>query len=31
MIFDRQVRVEADPRREERLLFAVAPYVKPGG
>ncbi len=31
MIFDRDVRVEDDPRREERLLFAVAPYVKPGG
>ncbi len=31
MIFDRQIRVENDPRREERLLFAVAPYIKPGG
>lgn len=31
MIFDRTVRVENDPRREERLLFAVAPYIKPGG
>ncbi len=31
MIFDRQCRVENDPRREERLLFAVAPYIKPGG
>lgn len=31
MIFDRQLRVEDDPRREERLLFAVAPYIKPGG
>ncbi|MGP7794707.1 carboxylesterase/lipase family protein [Sphingomonas sp. CLY1604] len=31
MIFDRRVRVEDDPRREERLLFAVAPYIKPGG
>lgn len=31
MIFDRDVRVENDPRREERLLLAVAPYVKPGG
>jgi para-nitrobenzyl esterase len=31
MIFDRQVRMEDDPRREERLLFAVAPYIKPGG
>ncbi len=31
MIFDRAVRMEDDPRREERLLFAVAPYIKPGG
>ncbi|MCI4591880.1 carboxylesterase/lipase family protein [Sphingobium sp. BYY-5] len=31
MIFDRTVRIENDPRREERLLFAVAPYIKPGG
>jgi para-nitrobenzyl esterase len=31
MIFDRRVRVDDDPRRAERLLFAVAPYVKPGG
>ncbi|WP_262504156.1 carboxylesterase/lipase family protein [Sphingobium sp. KCTC 72723] len=31
MIFDRNVRVMDDPRREERLLFAVAPYIKPGG
>jgi para-nitrobenzyl esterase len=31
MIFDRECRVENDPRREERLLFSVAPYVKPGG
>ncbi len=31
MIFDRQIRVESDPRRDERLLFAVAPYIKPGG
>ena len=31
MIFDRRLRVEDDPRREERLLFAVAPYIKPGG
>ncbi|WP_022681835.1 carboxylesterase/lipase family protein [Sphingobium bisphenolivorans] len=31
MIFDQQVRVENDPRREERLLFAAAPYIKPGG
>jgi para-nitrobenzyl esterase len=31
MIFDRECRVVADPRRDERLLFAVAPYIKPGG
>ena len=31
MIFDQVVRMEDDPRREERLLFAVAPYIKPGG
>jgi para-nitrobenzyl esterase len=31
MIFDRQLRIEDDPRREERLLFATAPYIKPGG
>nr|WP_197978409.1 carboxylesterase/lipase family protein [Sphingomonas sp. CFBP 13603] len=31
MIFDRAVQIEDDPRREERLLFAVAPYIKPGG
>ena len=31
MIFDCQIRVENDPRRDERLLFAVAPYIKPGG
>lgn len=31
MVFDRRVRIENDPRREERLLFAVAPYIKPGG
>lgn len=31
MIFDRTCRIENDPRREERLLFAVAPYIKPGG
>ena len=31
MIFDRAVQMEDDPRREERLLFAVAPYIKPGG
>jgi para-nitrobenzyl esterase len=31
MIFDTSVRVESDPRRAERLLFAAAPYIKPGG
>ncbi|WCT74734.1 carboxylesterase/lipase family protein [Sphingomonas naphthae] len=31
MIFDRTLRIENDPRREERLLFEVAPYIKPGG
>jgi para-nitrobenzyl esterase len=31
MIFDRHLRIEDDPRREERLLFAIAPYIKPGG
>lgn len=31
MIFDAAVRVEDDPRRAERLLFATAPYIKPGG
>jgi para-nitrobenzyl esterase len=31
MIFDSKLRIEHDPRREERLLFAVAPYIKPGG
>ncbi len=31
MIFDRHVHVANDPRREERLLFEVAPYIKPGG
>ncbi len=31
MVFDRRTRVVDDPRREERLLFAVAPYIKPGG
>jgi para-nitrobenzyl esterase len=30
MIFDVQTRVFDDPRREERELFAAAPYVKPG-
>lgn len=31
MIFDRHIRVENDPRRAERELLAVAPYIKPGG
>jgi para-nitrobenzyl esterase len=31
MIFDRQLGIESDPRREERLLLSVAPYIKPGG
>lgn len=31
MIFDRACRVVADPRHDERLLFAVAPYIKSGG
>ena len=31
MIFDRMPRIENDPRREERQLFAAAPYIKPGG
>jgi para-nitrobenzyl esterase len=31
MIFDRDIRVENDPRRAERELLSVAPYVKPGG
>jgi len=30
MIFDAVTRVEADPRRQERELFATVPYVKPG-
>ncbi len=30
MIFDRTLKVIDDPRREERELFAVAPYLKPG-
>jgi len=30
MIFDASTRVEADPRRAERELFATVPYVKPG-
>lgn len=31
MIFDNDTRVVSDPRREERLLWSVAPYIKPGG
>ena len=31
MIFDRDIRVENDPRRVERELLSVAPYIKPGG
>ncbi|WP_343521205.1 hypothetical protein [Sphingomonas sp.] len=31
MIFDTDTRLVADPRREERLLWSVAPYIKPGG
>lgn len=31
MIFDADTRVIADPRREERMLWSVAPYIKPGG
>ncbi|WP_079247145.1 carboxylesterase/lipase family protein [Sphingomonas turrisvirgatae] len=31
MIFDADTRVVSDPRREERLLWSVAPYIKPGG
>jgi para-nitrobenzyl esterase len=30
MIFDAETRVVADPRREERELFATVPYLKPG-
>ena len=30
MIFDAESRVVADPRREERELFATVPYLKPG-
>lgn len=31
MIFDTDTRVVSDPRRDERLLWSVAPYIKPGG
>jgi hypothetical protein len=30
MLFDVKPRVAIDPRREERLIFARAPYVQPG-
>lgn len=30
MIFDSPARVENDPRREQRELFARVPYVQPG-
>ena len=30
MIFDREPRVENDPRRAERELFARVPYIQPG-
>jgi para-nitrobenzyl esterase len=30
LIFDLQPRMQDDPRREERLLFSVAPFVKQG-
>jgi para-nitrobenzyl esterase len=30
MIFDRDVRVVADPRGNERRIFAQGPYVQPG-
>jgi para-nitrobenzyl esterase len=31
MLFDTDTHVAGDPRREERLLWSVAPYIKPGG
>ena len=31
MLFGTNTRVEDDPRQEERLLWSVAPYIKPGG
>ncbi len=31
MLFDTDTHVTNDPRREERLLWSVAPYIKPGG
>jgi para-nitrobenzyl esterase len=30
MIFDADSRVENDPRKAERELFAKAPYIQPG-
>jgi para-nitrobenzyl esterase len=30
MIFDRRIRAENDPRREQRELFARVPYIQPG-
>ena len=30
MIFDRNTRVEADPRGRERRMFGQVPYVQPG-
>jgi para-nitrobenzyl esterase len=30
MIFDRESRVENDPRKWERELFARVPYIQPG-
>ncbi|MDB5457523.1 MAG: pnbA [Caulobacter sp.] len=30
LVFDRRTRVENDPRAEERKLFALVPYLKPG-
>jgi para-nitrobenzyl esterase len=30
MIFDVDSRVENDPRKAERELFAKAPYIQPG-
>jgi para-nitrobenzyl esterase len=31
ILFDTDTRVVSDPRRAERLLWSVAPYIKPGG
>jgi para-nitrobenzyl esterase len=30
MVFDRESRMQNDPRRAERRLFATVPYVQPG-